>query len=193
MGVSYTGTGEDELLKKAKSGDINAFEELLTANYSFMISSARRILGNEEDVLDAVQEASFKIYLNLNLFRGECRFSSWVYKISKRCALDIRRKNNGRKTDSLDTLIINDKDFDVRSEEKTPIEKLTDKETSGIVREEVEAMPKEYKIVLELILNGKSYNEISEYTGKPIGTVKSGFFSGKRYLRDNLNLRRLVA
>ena len=75
-----------ELVARAQAGDEQAFEELVTATYVETYTLARRLTGNDDDARDVVQEAYLRAYRSLERFRGEARFSTWLYRITANCA-----------------------------------------------------------------------------------------------------------
>src|SRR5579862_5450397 len=74
------------LVAAARSGDRLAFEELVKATYTDMYTLAYRLTGNEEDARDVVQEAYLRAYRGLKRFRGDARFTTWMYRITANCA-----------------------------------------------------------------------------------------------------------
>jgi len=74
------------LVSAARSGDRKAFDELVRATYTDTYTLAYRLVGNEEDARDVVQEAYFRAYRGLSRFRGDARFTTWMYRITANCA-----------------------------------------------------------------------------------------------------------
>ncbi|MBQ4542623.1 MAG: sigma-70 family RNA polymerase sigma factor, partial [Clostridia bacterium] len=73
---------EKELIKRAKNNDLSAFEELIRMHEKNVYNIALKILGNEHDASDAAQEAFIKMFKNIRKFRGDSKFSTWVYRIA---------------------------------------------------------------------------------------------------------------
>jgi RNA polymerase sigma-70 factor (ECF subfamily) len=88
--------GELELVAAAKDGDRAAFDALVRASYADAYTLAYRLTGNEEDARDVVQEAYLRAYRGLRRFRGDARFSTWLYRIVANCASTLlsRRSKN---------------------------------------------------------------------------------------------------
>jgi RNA polymerase sigma-70 factor, ECF subfamily len=74
------------LVSAAKTGDRAAFDELVRQTYAETYTLAYRLTGNEEDARDVTQEAYLRAYKGLRRFRGEARFSTWMYRITANCA-----------------------------------------------------------------------------------------------------------
>jgi RNA polymerase sigma-70 factor (ECF subfamily) len=75
-----------ELVAAARGGDRAAFDELVRATYAGMYTLAYRLTGNEEDARDVVQDAYLRAYRGLRRFRGDARFTTWMYRITANCA-----------------------------------------------------------------------------------------------------------
>ena len=80
------------LLKKAKRGDLAAFEALVRLYQNKIYALALRMTGNAEDAFDVAQESVLKLYRALPKFRQESSFSTWVYRITRNASLDFLRK-----------------------------------------------------------------------------------------------------
>lgn len=74
------------LVTAARQGDRQAFDELVRRTYAETFTLAYRLVGNEEDARDVTQEAYLRAYKGLRRFRGEARFSTWMYRITANCA-----------------------------------------------------------------------------------------------------------
>ena len=75
-----------ELVAAARDGDRDAFEELVRATYADTYTLAYRLTGDEEDASDVVQEAYLRAFRGLRRFRGDARFTTWLYRITANCA-----------------------------------------------------------------------------------------------------------
>src|ERR1700731_2920238 len=75
-----------ELVTSARGGDRSAFDELVRATYAEMYTLAYRLMGNEEDARDVVQDSYLRAYRGLHRFRGDARFTTWLYRITANCA-----------------------------------------------------------------------------------------------------------
>src|SRR5262249_3045234 len=96
---------DEELARRAASGDEPAFEELVTRYQSRAWRLACRLLGGEEDACDVLQEAFLSAYRHLPSFRGDARFSTWLFRIVTNAALMHRRTRRRRPAESLDALL----------------------------------------------------------------------------------------
>ena len=74
------------LVARAREGDREAFDELVRLTHADTYTLAYRLVGNEEDARDVVQEAYLRAYRGLGKFRGDARFTTWMYRITANCA-----------------------------------------------------------------------------------------------------------
>jgi RNA polymerase sigma-70 factor (ECF subfamily) len=96
-----------ELVARAQAGDEQAFEDLVTATYVETYTLARRLTGNDDDARDVVQEAYLRAYRSLDRFRGEARFSTWLYRITANCAsTHLGRRRRHRHEELVDELVV---------------------------------------------------------------------------------------
>ena len=93
-----------ELVRRAKAGDLAAFEELVTRHERQVYTLALRILQNPHDAEDITQQALLSALENLKNFREESSFSTWLYRIATHAALKVIRKRKGLDVVSLEEL-----------------------------------------------------------------------------------------
>ena len=80
-----------ELVAAARSGDHEAFEELVRVTYADTYTLAYRLTGDEEDARDVVQESYLRAFRGLKRFRGDAQFTTWLYRITRNTCLDLFR------------------------------------------------------------------------------------------------------
>ena len=107
-GCDYSKESDDDLLAGAQCGDQQAFVELCSRHSSMVKNKILRIVQNQEDAEDALQDTLMRAYTNLTSFRRSCKFSTWLITIGVNSALMIMRKRRVRReayanTSSLDT------------------------------------------------------------------------------------------
>ena len=90
------------LAEKAKRGDINAFEQLVRAYTRLVFSAAYEVLEDRDMTQDAVQETFLKAWVKIKGFRGQSRFSTWLYSIARNTALDMLRRRKRDAAVSID-------------------------------------------------------------------------------------------
>ena len=176
---------ESRIVQKVLRGDVNAFEKLVLEYEKNVYNIALRMTGNAEDASDMTQEAFIKAYNSLQSFRGDSKFSVWIYRIATNVCLDFLRSKSRRPTVSLS---VEDNDgeevqLDVADESQSP-ELLLDRQmTRESVRRGLETLSPEYRQILLLReIQGLSYDEISQALGLEVGTVKSRIFRARKKL-----------
>src|SRR3954453_8229412 len=91
---------EAELLGAARSGDRQAFDELVRRTFVDTFTLARRLTGNEEDARDVVQESYLRAWKGIGKFRGEAAFSTWMYRITANAAASNVQRRRRHRTES---------------------------------------------------------------------------------------------
>lgn len=179
------------LVSAVLSGDNEAFAELVRKYEKLVYNAAYQLLRSEDDALDVSQETFFKAYRSLNSFRGDCRFSTWLYKICRNAALDFLRAEQRRRTVSL-----TDDDEDSREGMldlpdpdalADPQNRLEQQEERLAVRAAIQQLSDEHREILVLRdMEGYSYEEIAEMLDLELGTVKSRINRARRAVKDFL-------
>lgn len=165
---------ELELIKRVQNGDADAFEPLVTENQNMVYRLAYRMVGNEQDAWDVSQETFLKAYNALSSFRGESRFSTWLYRLAGNAATDLLRSRKTGRIVSLDELQEETPTFDVADDAPTPEAELERREVQRSLQEALQKLPEDSRKILTLReIGGLSYDEISETLSLEIGTVKS--------------------
>ena len=176
---------EAAIVRKVLGGDANAFETLVLEYEKNVYNIALRMTGNSEDAADMTQEAFIKAYNSLQSFRGDSKFSVWLYRIVSNVCLDFLRSKNRRPTVSLSVEDDDGEDtqLDVADESQSPELLLDRKLTRESVRRGLDSLPPDYRQILLLRdIQGLSYDEIAQALGLEVGTVKSRIFRARKRL-----------
>ena len=176
---------EAAIVRKVLGGDANAFETLVLEYEKNVYNIALRMTGNSEDAADMTQEAFIKAYNSLQSFRGDSKFSVWLYRIVSNVCLDFLRSKNRRPTVSLSVEDDDGEDaqLDVADESQSPELLLDRKLTRESVRRGLDSLPPDYRQILLLReIQGLSYDEISQALCLEVGTVKSRIFRARKRL-----------
>ena len=176
---------ENAVIRAVIGGDVDAYEALVREYEKNVYNLALRMTGNSEDAYDMSQEAFLKAYNSLPSFRGDSKFSVWLYRIVSTACLDFLRSRTRKPTVSLSTE--NDEgeevELDIADEEQTPEKELDRKLTRDAVQRGLKSLPAEHREILLLReIQGLSYEEISEALGLEVGTVKSRIFRARKKL-----------
>ncbi|HUJ71888.1 MAG TPA: sigma-70 family RNA polymerase sigma factor [Verrucomicrobiae bacterium] len=182
-----------ELLKCCQLGDEEAFDELVLRHHSRAFHVAFRILRNHEDATEVAQDAFVKVYRNLNGFRGECEFTTWLHQIVVNLAHNKNRwwKRRGRHAAvSLDATVDTadgEVPRQVAADIDAPDVQSAQAEFVELLGRKVDELPKKFREVLVLRnVENLSYEEIAVVLDCSIGTVKSRIARARDALRESL-------
>lgn len=168
------------LLKKAKQGDLVAFEALVRIYQNKIYALALRMTENREDAFDVAQEAVLKLYRGLSAFREKSSFATWVYSVTRNAALDFLRK----KKSSVSLEELREQGVEPCGQEDDPESQVLKDEKICAVTAAINALPEQQKTVLILRdIEGYSYEEIAIIIGTTRGTVKSRLFRAREQVR----------
>ena len=176
---------EATIIKQVLEGDVNAFEGLVKEYEKNVYNLALRMTGDPEDAADMAQDAFIKAYSSLSSFRGDSKFSVWLFRIVSNLCLDFLRSRKRRPTVSLS--VENDEgedmEFEIADESQSPETLLEQKLTREAVRRGLDSLPPEQRQILLLReIQGLSYEEIAQVLELETGTVKSRIFRARKRL-----------
>jgi len=176
---------EQAVIRRVLDGETDAFEELVLAYQKNVYNLALRMTGNEEDAFDVSQDAFLRAYNALSGFRGDSKFSVWLYRLTSNISIDYLRRRTRSRAESLTVLDEDDEptELDIPDERFSP-EALTEKrELRRAVREGLVLLPEDYRKILTLReIGGLSYEEIAQALDLEVGTVKSRLFRARKKL-----------
>lgn len=167
---------ESILIMKASKGDKDAFEDIVKCYGNLIYNQAYQAVCNREDAFDISQEVFIKAYRSIKKFRGECKLSSWLYRICQNSINDFLRKI--KRYDSI--AIDGDEEGEGKiilpdiNEDSLPDLALEKKIQSDTIRNALALLSSEHReIVILRDIQGYTYSEISEILNLEEGTVKS--------------------
>lgn len=166
------------LLGRLRAGDETAYEELVRNESRHLLAVARRLLRNEEDAQDAVQQAFLSAFRALPAFNGQSRLTTWLHRIVTNAALMKLRTRSRQPVESIDDLLPTYQEdghhTDQFSEWALPAEsKLLRRETRAHVRAAIDRLPVAYRTVLLLRdIEELSTEEAAQILGVTPNTVK---------------------
>lgn len=179
---------DEELVKRVKSGDLEAFEEIISIYEGKVFGLIAHMIKNQNEIEDIAQEVFIKIYKNISKFQGNSSLYTWIYKITVNLCLDVIRKK--KEVIYLDEKIkLNDGEveFQIPSDEKNQEQIYEEKELKEKMRSCIDKLPDKQKVMIILRdIKGMSYEEISEITNIKLGTVKSQINRARLKLKELL-------
>jgi len=174
---------EAELVGAARSGDRQAFDELVRRTFVDTFTLARRLTGNEEDARDVVQEAYLRAWKGIEKFRGEAAFSTWLYRITANAAASnvARRRRHRAEPFADDFEPVDDRAEEVVSQGAESAEAL-DRISAAL-----DELPAKLRGVVVLKdVYGMSHEAIAEELGISVSAAKVRLHRARRRLRDVL-------
>ena len=176
---------EAQIVQQVLQGDVNAFEDLVTEYEKNVYSLTLFFFFFFLYAADMTQETFIKAYNSLSAFRGDSKFSVWLYRIATNVCLDFLRSRSRKPTVSLS---MEDDDgeeveLDIADDSQSPERLLERGLTRDAVRRGLKALSAEYRQILLLReIQGLSYEEIADVLSLEVGTVKSRIFRARKRL-----------
>ena len=185
---------DEELVARSVGGDSAGFDELIRRWERPIYALAYRQLGREENARDVCQETFLRAYRALNGFRGQAKFSSWLYRIALNLCRDWMRRE--RRT----PIVSVPEDVDVMelAAAGAPAESMEDRvarhDLSRAVERAMALLPDEQRTAIMLKeYHGLTFQEIADMVGCPLSTVKTRLYQGLSVLRRELARSRASA
>jgi RNA polymerase sigma-70 factor (ECF subfamily) len=178
---------DEELVARSRRGDLDSFNQLILRWERPIYALAYRVIGREEDARDVCQEAFLRAYRALPGFKGEAKFSSWLYRITLNLCRDwIRRQRRAPVTQMPEEADV----LDLQSA-REPSESIEDlvarRELTSVVEQAMAQLPAEQRTAIILKeYHGMTFQEIADLQGCPLSTVKTRLYQGLSVLRRHL-------
>jgi RNA polymerase sigma-70 factor (ECF subfamily) len=190
---------DEELVDLAQGGDRDAVEELFRRHRGVAYRVAYRLLGNESDALDAVQDGLLKAFTGLGEFDGRSGFRTWLVRVVSNAALDLGRKRGRRIVFGVGLGVGRSAGGD--DDGRTPAEPAAlDDPAHGLHRDDLRRaldlalgrLSPKVRVAFVLFAEaGLSYKEIAEFEGVPIGTVMSRIHAARQKLQAMAEIQNL--
>lgn len=186
---------DEELVASAQAGDLDGFNQLVSRWERPIYALAYRTLGREEEARDMTQEAFLRAYRGLRAFKGEAKFSSWLYRITLNLCRDwIRRERRAPVVavpEGVDPV-------DLADSQMAPAESVEElvarREMSKAVALAMAELPEEQRTAILLKeYHGLTFQEIADMLGCPLSTVKTRLYQGLSVLRRRLERQQAEA
>jgi RNA polymerase sigma-70 factor, ECF subfamily len=178
---------DEELVARAQGGDVDSFNQLILRWERPIYALAYRVIGREEDARDVSQEAFLRAYRALPGFKGQAKFSSWLYRIALNLCRDWIRKQRRAPVQQMPEGV----DPVEMAGEAGPVESIEElvarKELSAVVSEAMALLPEEQRTAIILKeYHGMTFQEIADLQGCPLSTVKTRLYHGLTVVRRHL-------
>jgi RNA polymerase sigma-70 factor (ECF subfamily) len=176
---------EARLVVASKQGDQDAFAQLVQQHQRRVFNLVFRMLQEYEEANEVTQETFLAAWQGLPSFRGDARFSTWLYRIAYNCAL--KQLEQRKRDQALQTVVQAEYVATNRNEEERVDAELEARARQSAVHEQLSMLPAKYRIVLVLRhLQEKTYEEMAEILTLPVGTIKTHLFRARNLLKERL-------
>jgi RNA polymerase sigma-70 factor (ECF subfamily) len=178
---------DEELVARSRGGDADSFNELILRWERPIYALAYRVIGREEDARDVCQETFLRAFRALPGFKGQAKFSSWLYRIALNLCRDWIRRQRRAPTLQIPEGV----EPSELMAETGPAESIEDlvsrRELSAVVEEAMALLPDEQRTAIILKeYHGMTFQEIADLQGCPLSTVKTRLYQGLSVLRRHL-------
>ena len=184
---------DEELVARSRGGDADSFNQLILRWERPIYALAYRVIGREEDARDVCQEAFLRAFRALPGFKGQAKFSSWLYRITLNLCRDWIRRQKRTPVSQMPE----DTDAIELASALGPAESIEDlvarRELSGVVEEAMALLPAEQRTAIILKeYHGMTFQEIADMQGCPLSTVKTRLYQGLSVLRRHLSRQQQI-
>ena len=183
---------DQRLIEALRQGAEHAYEELLTRFQQSVYALSLRLLNDEAEASDVVQEVFLKVFRNIGSFRGQSSLKTWIYRITVNEAHNARRwfYRHRRREIELDVDPQEARNWSetIPDDSRSPFDVVFDHEQAVMIQAALDRINPVFRsaVVLRDIAD-LSYDEIAEILGVSLGTVKSRILRGREALREELN------
>lgn len=172
-----------KIIKEVRSGSHEAFKQLVEHYQEYTFRLAFKIVCNENDAKDVVQDSFIKVWRNINSYKPSAKFSTWLYKIVTNTAIDLHRKQD--RNTGLD--INEPKNLIHALSSDNPGKKLENLELGSILQEVAGELPEKQRMVFVLRdLQGMESQEVQQILEMTETVVKSNLYHARKAIKEKL-------
>ena len=179
---------ETELIEQLKRGDEAAFKTIVEQWKDMVYNTILGIVQNETEAEDLAQDVFIKVFEKINTFKGDSKFSTWLYRIATTTALDhLRSKKRKKRFGFLQSLGEGGDEKEAIPDFHHPGISLDNKERATVLFKAIESLPENQKAAYTLHkLEGLSYRDVSEVLNTTVSAVESLMSRANQNLRKEL-------
>ncbi|MDB6024464.1 MAG: rpoE [Verrucomicrobiales bacterium] len=179
------------LVKRAKQGDMPAYDELIRRYQQRVYATVYQMTSNHEDANDLTQEAFIKAYRALASFKGDASFYTWVYRIAVNRTINFLKTRKNKihlSLNDMDFTAENDPDLVALVSDKTPRRDASLSELQEKLNAAMQQLSEPHRLVVTLHdIQGLPHEEIAEIMDCNVGTVRSRLFYARQQLQAILS------
>jgi RNA polymerase sigma-70 factor (ECF subfamily) len=182
---------DEELVARSVAGDKESFDQLILRWERPIFALAYRTIGREDDARDVTQEAFLRAFRALPGFKGEAKFSSWLYRITLNLCRDwARRERRTPVVQAPEGMDATEMAAATPSATESIEDRVARRDLSRHVARAMQVLPEEQRSAILLKeYHGLTFQEIAELQGCPLSTVKTRLYQGLSVLRRELEKR----
>jgi len=169
-------------------GEAALFTDLVERYRGRLVSYLNRFLGNPAESEELSQEVFLKVYRALDRYNPKYRFSTWLFRVAQNAAIDLLRKRRLKLAPMQWVGVdgqVQEREFP--SEERDPYRVARNLERRQAITAAIDGLKGEYRELIQLRHYAElTYEQIAEFKGMPLGTVKNKLFRGRRMLKARL-------
>jgi RNA polymerase sigma-70 factor (ECF subfamily) len=174
-----------DLVAATHAGDRDAFGVLVLRHQDRLYNTLLRVLGSHHDASEVLQDAFIQAYSKLSTFRGQAKFSTWMYRVALNLACSHRRRRRPRET-SLEHMK-QTAGAELEGTHPLPEQAMIQQEQAEQVQAALMRVSREHRQILVLReIEDCSYEAIAEILAMPVGTVRSRLFRARLQLKAEL-------
>jgi RNA polymerase sigma-70 factor, ECF subfamily len=179
---------DDQIIERTLAGETDAFSMIVRRWERPIYGLSLRMLGRDEDARDVCQETFLAAFRNLQKFRGDAKFSSWLYRIALNACHSRLRGQTNAAMQSIDYEDDEGRRYEIADLEAGHLaERLQQDQRAVLVRKALQALPTEMRqVIIMKEYEELTFAEISEIMQLPLSTVKSRLYTGLAQMRARL-------
>ncbi|MGX5687900.1 RNA polymerase sigma factor [Arcticibacter tournemirensis] len=189
---SANAVNDFNLVIRAKEGDQKAYADLMQRYKDSIYFMALKMVNNKDDAMDLTIETFAKAFENIEKYKPDFAFSTWLFRIATNNSIDFIRKKRINMV-SIHTLTDDgeERQLEIKSDVLNPEEKSIKKQQSEAIKLIVDKLPLRYRTLIMLrYFDELSYEEIAQQLDLPLGTVKAQLFRARDLMANILNRRK---
>ncbi len=186
--VEATRATDEELVAAILDGEAALYTDLVQRYQGRLVNYLNRFLFNVDESQELSQEVFLKVYRALDRYNPRYRFSTWLFRVAQNAAIDLLRKRRLKLVPMQRVGVYGEtREREFPSEERDPYQVLRNLERRDAIGAAIDSLTDEYRELIQLRHFAEmTYEEIAEFKGMPLGTVKNKLFRGRRMLKARL-------
>jgi RNA polymerase sigma-70 factor (ECF subfamily) len=186
--IETTGNEHDiALMLKVRSGDENAFEELIERHQSAVIGTVAKMLGNASEAEDIAQQVFIRLWKSAPRYKPKAKFTTFLFTITRNLVFNESRRKSRKKEFSMEE---REDDFHLQTKDSqgaSPDQELLQQELRQAIDQSIANLPEKQRLAVILRrYEDMPYEEIGEIVGLSVSATKSQLFRARQTLRDEL-------